>query len=216
MSFPDVLLAVIKVIGIASFAVAGSLVAINRELDLFGVVLMGMVTALGGGVLRDVLLGALPPWAFSNFLYLSVAGLTSFLVFVLMYILHKKEIILEKIDRVNNLVDALGLGVFTATGTQVVMDTAFSDNPFICVFLGMLTAVGGGLLRDIMCDTVPFILKKRIYAIAALAGSLTYYLLSMTVLRGIPNIALTTALVFTIRVLATRYKWSFPRITLKR
>lgn len=196
-------------IGIVTSAISGSMVAIEKRTDVFGVAFLGIITALGGGVIRDVLIGRLPPVMFSSYEYVLTAALVSLLVFFLAFFTREKY---QKNDglikSINNIFDAIGLGAFAVIGARTAVDAGFGDNMFLVVCLGMITGIGGGLLRDIMIREIPFILKKRIYALAALAGALTYALLvevsdSWALIAGI-------FVTFLLRILATVFKWDLP------
>ena len=150
----ETLFTVLEAIGTVAFAVSGATVALQRRLDVFGVMLLGLTTALGGGCIRDLLLGRTPPVMFSQPLYAIVAIVTSLVVFLLAYFwrgIFFSHMVL--IDRVNNVFDALGLGMFTVIGVRAGVAAGYGDNAFLCVFLGLLTGVGGGVL-EILADPV--------------------------------------------------------------
>ena len=145
----------LELIGVFAFAVTGSITAIKRDLDVFGVTIMGITTALGGGVIRDILIGSLPPSMFYSYEYVLLAALTSLGIFTVAYVAKEKfSLNLELINFINNIFDAIGLGVFSVLGVSIAMGAGHSDNAFLCIFLGTLTGVGGGVLRDIMCSGV--------------------------------------------------------------
>lgn len=207
----DLLFFIVEIIGTIAFAISGAMIAIDRELDLFGVIFLGGVTACGGGMLRDVILGQIPPQSFIHYNYMTVATVTSLLVFLCTWYNHKRIVPLRRInDALLNFFDAMGLGIFAVIGVQNTMDAGYADNMFFCVFLGMCTAVGGGMLRDMMSNSVPAIFRKHIYALASIAGAVCYYY-SMPYGRGAAIIC-STALVVILRVLASHYKWSLPKI----
>ena len=153
------LLHVLEILGTIAFAISGALVAIKAELDIFGVVFIGGITAVGGGVVRDLLIGQIPPAIFSNLPIILIALLTSVFVFIIAYVQrgHFDRLSL-KIEQINNLFDAVGLAAFSVMGAEVSFVRGFSDNLFFSVMLGMLTGVGGGIFRDILTDTTPYIL----------------------------------------------------------
>lgn len=213
MEFLELLLKWVEILGTAAFAASGAMVAIERGTDLFGVLFLGVVTALGGGTLRDILLGEFPPRMFYSYSYLCIAAATALIVFIAAGALSKKYH--EKYDlisRICNYFDALGLAVFSVTGVTYAIRAGFFDNPFLCVFLGMTTGIGGGVLRDMMTGTVPFVLKKRIYAVAAIVGSLLYWALLRVSLSQLSAMGISVAVVFLIRVLATKFRWDLPKI----
>ena len=138
-------------IGTAAFAVSGAMVAIDKRTDIFGVILLAVITALGGGTLRDVLIGYVPPRMFSNFHYVLLATLCAVTVFMLARI-YKDQFVRKEplIEQINNVFDAIGLGVFAVSGARIGMEAGFESNIFLVTFLGMTTAVGGGMLRDVL------------------------------------------------------------------
>ena len=203
----------LEIIGTVAFAASGAMLAIDRDLDLFGVLLLGVTTAVGGGVMRDVLLGIFPPNAFSNSIYVAMAFATSLAVFLFAYL--KEEPYWKqraKMDRVVNLLDAIGLGIFSVAGAQMAMNRGFSDNAFLCIFIGMMTGVGGGILRDMMSQAIPFVLKKRIYAVASIAGAGTYYALAQADISRSGAMLAGVILTVAIRMLATYYAWDLPKV----
>lgn len=199
-------------IGTAAFAVSGAMVAVNKRTDIFGVMLLSVCTALGGGTIRDMIIGHLPPRMFTNVHYVLLSLICALIVFVLARVYKEKFVEKEPaIEHVNNVFDAIGLGVFAVSGARIGVEAGFGDNLFLLVFLGMTTAVGGGMLRDVLIQEIPFVLKKRIYAVAAIAGAMTFALLnrygvSSPVAYG-AGCLVTTAL----RLLATKYKWNLPK-----
>ena len=165
MEFTNLLMRFSEIVGTVAFAISGAMVAVRYRLDLFGVLLLGGVTALGGGTLRDLLMGSVPPRMFSSFEYLLIAAITSFVVFTLAYFARGKEWKRPSaLGEMLNVIDALGLGAFAVAGTQMPMLGGYADNPFMCVFLGMTTGVGGGILRDLMIRDIPAVLRKDVYA----------------------------------------------------
>lgn len=206
---------VLELIGTASFAVAGAMHGIRQQFDVFGVILLGIVTAVGGGIIRDVLIGRFPPDAFLHRIYVEIAFLAALTVFLLAYFRKADYIRLhDTLDTVNNFLDALGLGAFTVSGTRVGMVTGYSHQIFFCVFLGVMTGIGGGLLRDVMSRSVPVVLRKRIYAVASMLGSLLYYTLCRAAVYPTVCILAPVALICAIRVCATRFKWNLPTVKL--
>ena len=205
---------ILEIAGTVAFAVSGALVAIGAGLDLFGVTFIGAVTAVGGGILRDILLGKTPPSAFTNLMWIALAIAVSLLVFLVAYIMREKfDSVKGKIEHINNIFDAAGLAAFTVTGAEVAITAGYSDNFFIPVLLGMITGVGGGIFRDILTDTTPYVLKKHVYALASIAGGLLYYFLSGINVTLASTVAI--AAVVAIRLLATHYRWSLPKVNLK-
>ncbi len=204
---------VLELIGVAAFAVSGAAAAIDKNTDIFGVVFLGMTTALGGGVFRDILLGDLPPRMFEDYTYAAVAILASLLVFAAAriwrdgYFSHR-----EKIDAAVNVFDAVGLGVFTISGMNLAIAHNGITNALLVIVLGMATGIGGGMVRDMMIGEIPFVLRKRVYAVASLAGGCVYYGMYLAKIGSVVSAVTGIAVVFTIRMLATAFRWSLPKI----
>lgn len=203
----------VEFVGLIAFAASGAMLAIDRDLDLFGVLFLGIVSSVGGGMLRDVLLGILPPQAFSNSRYIIIAFCTALAVFLFAYLRGGRYWARrESMDRAINLLDAVGLGLFTVVGVQMAMKEGYSDNAFLCLFMGMTTAIGGGVLRDMLSMTVPVVLKKRIYALASIAGAAIYYILVQMEANGPTSILVAMSVTVMIRMLSTRFTWDLPRV----
>lgn len=213
MTFVDMLMTFSEIVGTIAFAVSGATVAIRYRLDLFGVLMLGGFTALGGGTIRDLLMGHTPPRMFTSYSYLLLAEITAFVTFTISYFMRGYE--MKKPERLWNLlnvIDALGLGAFVVTGTHLPMEEGFANNMFMCVFLGMTTGVGGGILRDLMIHDIPVVLRKDIYAVAAIAGSVCYYLVARFIGQETVATLLCVCVTVVIRLLASAYRWNLPRI----
>lgn len=200
-----------EIAGTAAFAASGAMIAIDRDLDMFGVLFLGIITAVGGGVIRDILLGITPPSAFRNSIYVAVAAMTALAVFLVAWRLQRLyNRRYTDIGHIVNALDALGLGIFSVIGVEAALTMGHADNLFLCVFMGMTTAVGGGILRDVCSRTVPMVLRRRIYALAAIIGSLVYACLRRTTLST--PLATIAALFVTmgIRLCASVFHWNLP------
>ena len=213
MAIGELFFLVLEILGTISFAVSGAMAAIEKRVDLFGVIFLGITTALAGGIVRDVVIGRVPPAAFSDYKYMAIAIGSALIVFVLARIyqdLYKSNI--ELIDTINNIFDAAGLGAFTITGANVAMNMGYRENGFFVVFLAMVTGIGGGILRDLMIGEIPFVLRKRIYAVASIVGGVIYYILYTKVHMEIMTAAfIGIATVFGLRMMATIFKWNLPK-----
>lgn len=192
---------VADLVGVAVFAASGGSAAVAKRLDVFGVVFVGSVAALGGGILRDIVINQSPPLAFADWRYGATAAVAALLVFFF----HPH---LVRIRRFVLLLDAAGLGLFTATGTLKALDVGV---PFVgaCI-LGMVTGIGGGLLRDLLTGEIPVVLRSEIYAVASLAGAIA---VALGRRLGAPTLAMllgAAALTFAIRVTAMLRGWSAP------
>lgn len=202
---------VLELIGAAAFAISGAMAAIKRKADIFGVVFLGVITALGGGVIRDVLIGQLPPKMFISYAYLLASLLVSLIVFFDAYIRREKYFAnKDKLSEINNIFDAAGLAVFTISGMNTAMGV--SDNVILILTLGVITGVGGGMLRDMMTNTMPKVLRKRVYAVASLIGGALYYVLHLIGVNDILSAVFGMVTIFVLRVLATVYKWNLPSV----
>lgn len=203
------ILLVFELIGTVAFAASGAIVALSKKMDIFGVATLGVVTAVGGGVIRDLILGNTPPATFQNPLYALVAIGVSVILFipaVRRVLFHKPRVY----EIVMLLMDSLGLGIFTVVGIQVAHSTEGEHNAFLLVFVGMITGVGGGVIRDLLAGNTPFILVKHFYASASLIGSvvcvvLWHYFGSFAATIG------GTVVIIILRLLAARYHWSLPK-----
>ncbi|PPK70395.1 trimeric intracellular cation channel family protein [Actinokineospora auranticolor] len=156
------LLVVLELAGLAVFAASGALAAVRAQLDAFGVVVLGLTTALGGGVIRDVLLGVHPPASLRNLPYLVVPVVAALIVFAF----HPQ---VARLRRAVLLADAVGLGLFTVSGTATAL--AMDVPAYTACLIGMTAGIGGGALRDLLLREIPLVLRREIYALAALAGA---------------------------------------------
>lgn len=199
-----------EIVGTVAFALSGALKAIHKKLDIFGVCMLAVFTALGGGVVRDLLLGLTPPRMFYNEGYLLTALGVALVTFLGVRLLHSGLSFGIWWDRVFNVCDALGLGIFAVIGTQSAIQAGYGEKFFLCLFMGMTTGVGGGVVRDMMCVEIPSILRKHIYAVAALAGSLLYYLFA-GLLTPAPATMLAVVVTVALRIMARHYQWNLPK-----
>ncbi len=208
------ILFILEIIGTIAFAISGAIVGIKKSTDIFGVVFLGVMTAVGGGVIRDILIGKIPPSMFENYIYALVATLTSLFVFVLAAANRSFfSAKWEKIDTIVNVFDALGLGVFTVNGMSVVLRSEIEHHIFLTVFVGLCTGIGGGIIRDALVNDIPFVLQKRIYALGSIiVGSIYYALYVYLQIDVFVSMSIGIFFVFAIRMLATHFKWNLPRI----
>ena len=211
----NVLLKVMELIGTVAFSVSGSLVAIGCSLDLFGAIIVGCFTAVGGGMIRDILIGNTPPAVFFSPETLLVSLATSLAVFILSYVNAKRfKGMREKIENINVIFDAVGLAVFSVVGVEVAMASGFSGNGVLAVTLGVITGVGGGIIRDVLVNEKPYVLTKHIYAVASIVGCTVYYFMSGYTSLGVIGTVVSIALIVIIRLLAARFHWKLPKIRL--
>lgn len=204
---------VLELIGAAAFAVSGAMVAIEKKADIFGILFLAVTTALGGGVIRDVLIGRIPPVMFVSYWYLLISVVAALAVFIDAYLRSEKyKLHLDKLDAVNNVFDAIGLAVFTVSGMNAAMPV--SDNVILVLFVGMCTGVGGGMLRDVMTNTMPKVLRKRVYAVASLIGGGLYYVMHVLDINQLLSVGCGMLVIFALRLFATIYKWNLPSVKL--
>lgn len=195
------LIFILEIIGTVAFAVSGAYTAIVKEMDIFGVAVLGMTTAVGGGIIRDLILGVTPPMAFQNPVYALLSIVVSILVF-----LSRKRRIRNLENTILLIMDTIGLGVFTIVGVRAGMPY---DNVFLSVFVGSLTGVGGGVLRDLFAGNRPSIFVKHFYASASLIGALVTTLIWDINANAAMIIGAITVIV--LRLLAAHYRWSLPK-----
>ncbi len=203
---------VIEVIGVIAFSVSGAMVAIRRKTDLFGVMLLAILTALGGGLLRDMIFSFTPPAIFGLKWYLLLCVVVSVIVFLIARKYSKTYLENEtKIEHINDIFDALGLGIFAVMGTKVGIEHGFVNDAVITISCGVITCIGGGIIRDVLTMSIPFVLVKRIYAIAAIWGSSVYYVLHLFEINDGIAIVAGVSVTFILRLLAMIFKWNMPK-----
>lgn len=211
MDLAGLILLIIKLIGTIAFAVSGALVAIDKQFDIFGAMILGVIAAVGGGVLRDILLGINPPLMFKDYVFVTVAFSTSFLVFWIEYYRtftkHRYYYL-----QVINIFDAVGLGIFTVVGVNTALLYGHSDNWFLAVFIGTTTGISGGVLRDVLAGRVPMVLRKQVYAIASITGAIVFYILYHTDLDQTLAMFISVSVIMLIRLLAIYFKWNLPKV----
>lgn len=194
-------LLILDLAGTFVFAISGAAIGVKHRLDVFGVGVLAFVAGNAGGVIRDLLIGAVPPAALSDWRYIVaslVAGVTTFLWYPR----------ITRLQQVVLLFDAAGLGLFAVSGTQKAL--AYGINPFVAGLLGMLTGIGGGIVRDVLVREIPVVLRADLYALAALGGAtlvIAGHLLEWPLLAATIGGA---TLCFVIRLVAIRRGWSLP------
>jgi uncharacterized membrane protein YeiH len=191
----------LNLLGTVAFAISGALVAMNKKLDLFGIFIIAFVTAVGGGTLRDILIGRSPVGWMSEPIYVY-----AILIAVVLAIFLRKK--LKYLSKSLFLFDTIGLGTFTILGTEIGVQLNF--NPIISIALGVMTASFGGVIRDILCNQIPIIFRKEIYATAAIAGAITFIILNGLEINSTVNYISTTSIVIIIRLIVVKFHLSFP------
>ncbi|WP_200949132.1 trimeric intracellular cation channel family protein [Frateuria sp. Soil773] len=196
------LLLVLDLAGTFVFALSGAVVAVRRELDLFGVLVLSFAAGNAGGITRDLLIGAIPPAAIADWRYLGVSVLAGLVTFY-------RYADIERMRNPVQLSDAAGLALFAVAGAQKAL--AFGLNPAMAALLGMLTGVGGGMLRDVLVTQIPTVLRADLYAVAALAGAAVVVLGSLLHLPPTATTLAGAGACFGLRYMAIRHGWHLPR-----
>ncbi|MDO5688658.1 MAG: trimeric intracellular cation channel family protein [Tissierellia bacterium] len=212
----ELTLYIIEILGTISFAISGAIAAIHKKMDLLGIWTMSVVTAVGGGYIRDLTLGITPPSAFINSRYMIIATITTavFLVIIDKWQAHKgwtSKLLALALEKLIDLSDAVGLGMFTVSGVSTAITRGYGDNFVLILFVGAITGVGGGMLRDVFTCEIPVIFTKRIYAVASLIGAVSFYFLRTLIDEKVAVFA-TVGLVTIIRLLSSHYEWSLPKV----
>ena len=207
---------IVEIIGTIAFAVSGAMAAMKRKLDILGVIFIGVVTACGGGFLRDVLLhheGVAN--LFVDPTYVIISALVSFIMFTIFFIIKDNKVFKSRWYRnILTFTDAVGLGMFIVIGANETIKQGY-DKIFIVVFMSTLTAVGGGMIRDILVNKIPNIFIKHIYAVPAIIGSILYFVLPKTGVYEIISPLLIISFIIVIRMVAYKYELSLPKVNFK-
>lgn len=208
-------IAILDYIGVVAFAISGALLAIEKGMDIFGVNILAVIAALGGGLTRDIIIDVTPPAIFQSPISVTLAILVANTAFIIAY-LHKDidKKITAFYDKGMFWIDTLGLAAFVVEGVSVCMNTSYGDNLFLVVFVGVITGVGGGVLRDVLANELPVIFVKHIYASAALVGALITALI-WDKLGANVSMAVGFVIVTMIRIIAAHYNLNLPRIGTK-
>jgi uncharacterized membrane protein YeiH len=192
---------VLDIVGIIVFAISGALTGVEKRLDIFGVIFLADATALGGGFIRDALLGAFPVAALHDWRYLVAPTLTGLIVFYI----HPA---IAKLSRILLIVDAAGLALFAVAGAHKALDHGIGAVGACAI--GTITAIGGGIIRDVVVREIPTVLHKEIYATAALLGGVLFVTGDGFGWNNVATAAVAIALAFTLRVVSTWRQWSAP------
>ncbi len=209
----DTLILVLEIIGTVAFAASGAMTGVKKNMDIFGVVILGLTTAVGGGVIRDLILGSTPPRTFQDPIY----AVLSIAASVLVFIVARRgwfEGRHQAYDISMLVMDSLGLGAFTVTGIGAAIECG-EHGAFLLVFVGVVTGVGGGVLRDVMAGDMPYIFVKHVYACASLLGAVVCVLL-----RGVAgesaSVIAGMVCVVVLRLLSAYFRWNLPRPSPRR
>ncbi len=197
------------IIGTIAFAISGALIGVVKNLDIFGMMVLAMATAIGGGIVRDVLVGRLPPYSLQYPEYMIIIIVSTLAIFLL-YRTEYRYLILGKWSRRGFLLaDTLGLASFTVTGASV--GYVYAPNlPIFVVLLGMITAVGGGIIRDMLAQRIPSVLKEEVYALPSILGSILYYFL-IEYSSSLLATSVSFLFVLILRLMAIYFEWNLPK-----
>ena len=198
----NTLLLALDLVGTFVFALAGATAGVRRHLDIFGIAVLSFATACSGGIARDVLIGAFPPAALSDWRYVAASLLAGLIAF-------RWHSLIERMHSPVQLFDAAGLALFAVTGALKAL--AFGLHPVMAALLGMLTGIGGGMARDVLLATVPVVLRSDLYAVAALAGAAVVAVGSRFGLAPAVTALAGALLCFGLRMVAIRRGWQLPR-----
>ena len=194
-------------IGIIACAIAATTLAMYKRFDLFGGILVSMVNAIGGGTIRDVMLGRHPLFWMTDLTYVVVITITSILC---QMFFHRHQ----HIDGALKFFDAIGLAAFSVIGLTVAL--SFDAHPLIAVMMAVLTSIAGGIMRDMICNEIPLVLQKEIYISASIIGSVLYLVLDHLTVADWIKQSLTLTTIFGVRMMAIKFDWHLPSIQLNK
>lgn len=205
----ETILQALELAGTVAFALSGAMAGLKKEMDIFGVVILGLCTAVGGGFVRDLVLGVTPPAMFHHPVYAAVAVAVAIVVFlppIRRYLSRKHRVF----DALMLCMDSVGLGAFTVVGVRAAYAVSSENGLFLLCFVGVMTGVGGGIVRDVLAGQTPQVFVKHFYACASLAGALLCALL-WPLAGETAALLLGAAAVVILRLCAARFRWSLPR-----
>lgn len=197
---------IIELIGITAFAIAGVFVGIEYGLDIFGILVVSLCSALAGGIMRDLVVGSIPPTCFVHPEYIITVLIAVFVSLVFFKVWDKKmtKKSVQNMRRFVDFLDAIGLGVFTVSGCQIAISQGYGNNFNLMIFVGTITAIGGGVLRDLLAGRKPIVMRKEVYALVAVTGSVLYYYIYDKVSANL-SLYITASFITILRVIAS---WS--------
>jgi uncharacterized membrane protein YeiH len=200
----SIIIFVLDLFGTMAFAATGALRAIEHKYDIVGVIILGTTTGLLGGVMRDTILGIFPPYNFSDTIHVALTTITSTIIF---FLYHR----IKKYENMFNIFDAIGLGVFTFTGASIAY-SLFSTNIVLIIISSLLTAFGGGIVRDVLVREPPIVFTKEVYALASFIGVILFLIL-VNVKVQFEFIAITVIFVTTcIRLISIKLQLNLPKV----
>ncbi len=215
MFYEGMIIFIIEILGTIAFAISGAMVAIDRKMDIFGVCTLAVTTAVGGGMIRDISLNMIPSSLLMP-VYIEVSIFTALIVFIVVYFIKiESKVRYKKIyENIIMAMDSVGLGLFTAVGVTRGIENGHAESTLLLVFLGTVTGVGGGLLRDVMAGVRPYILTQDIYACASIIGAFSY-IWAYRAFGEAVALTCSIAIVVAIRYMARYYEWNLPSIELE-
>lgn len=206
----DTFVFLLEIMGTIAFSISGAMTGIEKKMDIFGISILGLTTSVGGGIIRDLMIGQVPPKTFQSPIYAQVAIITAIFIFILAYykiLLYNTKIF----ELIVFVMDSLGLGIFTVVGISTAHNTSLEFGSFLLVFVGVLTGVGGGVLRDILAGNLPYIFRKHVYACASMAGAVVcVYTMDRIGLQK--SMLCGMLVVVLIRFLSAHFEWNLPRM----
>ena len=200
----------LELIGTVAFAISGAVVGIQKKMDIFGVAILAMTTAVGGGIIRDVILNITPPAAFRN----PVFTLSSIGIGIIVFVIYRHHFEMQKhaiYDVLLRIMDAIGLSLFTVIGVETAYIHVADANAYLAIFVGVLTGVGGGILRDVLAGNTPYVFVKHFYACASLIGAVVCAV-CWSWLGSLPSMLFGAGMIMVLRNMAVHYRWSLPKI----
>ena len=194
---------IIDILGTIAFSISGVLVALNKKMDPFGILIIAFVTAVGGGTLRDVLIGETPVSWMTNMTFVYVV-----LASTILAVIFKSKI--DYLRKSLFLFDTIGIGLYTVVGVEKGINTGL--HPIICIALGTMSACFGGVIRDILCNEIPVIFRKEIYATACILGGIAYFIIRRLPIEGNLVFIIAGLVVILTRILAVKFKLRLPSL----
>lgn len=207
---------ILEIIGTVAFASSGAMIAIRKGMDVFGIIVLSIITAVGGGIFRDLVLGINPPIAFLKTIYSTVSIISAAAVIIIYKLIDKRKFLnmnfLLTYVKIISILDAIGLGIFTMSGVNLAWKMAYGSNRYLLIFVGMVTGCGGGVVRDLCAGAIPIIFTKNtIYAMASLLGAVAF-IFSRQYIRHHYAYLLGVIVVIVVRLLSMKYRWSLPDV----
>jgi len=203
-----IILLIFELIGVVAFAMSGVLTGLKKDMDIFGISTLGLITAVGGGVIRDLVLGNTPPETFKNPIY----GIVALIISVSILFPKIRRLLKAKqhvFDYFLLIMDSLGLSVFTVMGIKTATAISEDFNVYLLLFVALITGTGGGILRDVLAGDRPAIFVKHFYATASLIGAIVCVVL-WNIIGDVYSMLIGAVVVFVLRICAAHFHWNLP------